>query len=348
MVMRLRNTTQSSLKYSLIGGRDQNVAMTLTQLSTFVLVAKLGSVKAAATALNVSEPAVSQALAALRQQLGDPLVVRAGSTMRLTTAGTRLLPIASQMVALGADAEAAVRAGKGAPGQLRVVASGTVMEFVATPLVDAFLERSGRKVDTTVGMAATDEMPVLLANRFADVALGPNLGRTVGDTADPDRGSELISEPVFRAHLVVVTGAAPLPGSPAHWSWLVDSTATDPASDAGRLLRRLHVPEARLRVFPGMTAAWAAAADGAGVAIAPGHLVTARLRRGELRVVNTAATPCDATWYLTTLTPERRSIAAETFRHYLSSAAALRVMREPGAGVPPSKFRPPVYVTIWS
>jgi DNA-binding transcriptional LysR family regulator len=317
--------------------------MTLTQLSTFVLVAKLGSVKAAATALGVSEPAVSQALAALRQQLGDPLVTRAGASMRLTSAGTRLLPIASQMVALGADAEAAVRAGKGAPGQLRVVASGTVMEFVATPLVNAFAERSGLRIDTTVGMAASGEMPVLLANRFADVALGPNLTPRTADAAN-----ELISEPVFRTHLVVVAGSARLPGSPSGWAWLVDSTATDAASDNARLLARLHVPESRIRVFPSQTAAWAAAADGAGVAIAPAHLVTARLRRGELRVVNTAATPTDATWYLTTLSPERRSIAAETFRHYLTTAAALRVMREPGAGVPPSKFRPPVYVTLWS
>jgi LysR family transcriptional regulator, low CO2-responsive transcriptional regulator len=318
--------------------------MTLTQLSTFVLVAKLGSVKAAATALGVSEPAVSQALAALRQQFGDQLVTRAGPSMRLTSAGSRLLPIASQMVALGADAEAAVRAGMGAPGQLRVVASGTVMEFVAAPLVNAFAERSGRRIDTTVGVAATDEMPVLLANRFADVALGPDLA-TINRA---DQTSELVSEPVFRTHLVVVAGAARLPGSPNHWSWLVDSSGTDPASDAGRLLSRLHVPEARIRVFPSQTSAWAAAADGSGVAVAPAHLVTARLRRGELRVVNTAATPLDATWYLTTLSPERRSIAAETFRHYLASAAALRVMREPGAGVPPSKFRPPVYVTLWS
>jgi len=317
--------------------------MTLTQLSTFVLVAKLGSVKAAATALGVSEPAVSQALAALRQQLGDQLVTRAGASMRLTSAGTRLLPIASQMVALGADAEAAVRAGKGAPGQLRVVASGTVIEFVATPLVNAFAERSGQRIDTTIGMAASGEMPVLLANRFADVALGPNLSPRTADAAN-----ELISEPVFRTHLVVVAGAARLPGSPSGWSWLVDSTGTDPASDIGRLLSRLNVPESRMRVFASQTAAWAAAADGSGVAIAPAHLVTARLRRGELRVVNTAATPADATWYLTTLSPERRSIAAETFRHYLATAAALRVMREPGAGVPPSKFRPPVYVTLWS
>jgi DNA-binding transcriptional LysR family regulator len=313
--------------------------MTLTQLSTFVLVAKLGSVKAAASALGVSEPAVSQALAALRQQFGDQLVERIGPTMRLTGAGNRLLPIATQMVALGADAEAAVRAGKGAPDQLRVVASGTVMEFVASPLANAFAERQGRRIETSVGVAETGEMPVLLANRFADVALGPNLGA--------DRNAELISEPVFRAQLVVV-GSTGLSGAPSHWPWLVDSSGTDPASDCGRLLARLHIGESRMRMFPSQTAALAAAADGAGVAVAPAHLVSARLRRGELRIVNTPVTPADATWYLSTLAPERRSIAAETFRHWMSTATALRVMREPGAGVPPSKFRPPVYVTLWS
>ncbi len=314
--------------------------MTLTQLSTFVLVARLGSVKAAASALGVSEPAVSQALAALRQQFGDQLVERSGPTMRLTAAGNRLLPIATQMVALGADAEAAVRAGMGAPEQLRVVASGTVMEFVASPLANAFAERQGRRIDTSVGVAETDEMPVLLANRFADVALGPNLG--------VDKNAELISEPVFRAQLVAVAAATPLPGAPAQWPWLVDSSGTDPASDCGRLLARLHIGESRMRMFPSQTAALAAAADGGGVAVAPAHLVSARLRRGELRTVTTPATPAEATWYLTTLAPERRSIAAETFRHWMSSATALRVMREPGAGVPPSKFRPPVYVTLWS
>ena len=50
--------------------------MTLTQLNAFVLVARLGSVTAAANALGVSEPAVSQALSALRQHLGDQLVSR--------------------------------------------------------------------------------------------------------------------------------------------------------------------------------------------------------------------------------------------------------------------------------
>ena len=75
--------------------------VTLTQLSAFVLVARLGTVKAAASALGVSEPAVSQAIAALRRYLDDPLLTRSSNGMELTAGGARLLTIAAQMVSLG-------------------------------------------------------------------------------------------------------------------------------------------------------------------------------------------------------------------------------------------------------
>ena len=61
--------------------------MTLTQLGAFVLVARLGSVRAAAQVLGVSEPAVSQALAALRKHLDDDLLVRSTTGMNLTDGG---------------------------------------------------------------------------------------------------------------------------------------------------------------------------------------------------------------------------------------------------------------------
>jgi len=82
--------------------------MTLTQLNAFVLVARLGSVRAAAGALGVSESAVSQALTALRQDLGDQLITRSQAGMTLTPGGTRLLGTASQIVVLGAEAHAAL------------------------------------------------------------------------------------------------------------------------------------------------------------------------------------------------------------------------------------------------
>src|SRR5215469_11216829 len=119
--------------------RDTEGAMTLTQLNAFVLVARLGSVTAAANALGVSEPAVSQALAALRQHLGDQLVTRGPKGMTLATA--------SQIVVLGAEAHAAVRAAQGAPEQMRVVATSTIAEFVVSPLMDAFTRRFAGSVE---------------------------------------------------------------------------------------------------------------------------------------------------------------------------------------------------------
>src|SRR5215471_20840940 len=77
---------------------DTRGVMTLTQLNAFVLVARLGSVTAAASALGVSEPAVSQALSALRQHMGDQLITRGPAGMTLTPGGSRLLATASQIV----------------------------------------------------------------------------------------------------------------------------------------------------------------------------------------------------------------------------------------------------------
>lgn len=54
------------------------------------------SVSRAAKALNLSQPAVSNHLAKLRQLLGDELLVRAGSQMRLTPRAEALLPTLQQ------------------------------------------------------------------------------------------------------------------------------------------------------------------------------------------------------------------------------------------------------------
>jgi len=315
--------------------------MTLTQLNAFVLVARLGSVTAAANALGVSEPAVSQALSALRVHLGDQLISRGPSGMTLTAGGSRLLATASQIVVLGAEAHAAVRAAQGAPEQLRVVATSTVAEFVATPLIEAFTKRSAGAVEVSSGVAVTKEMPVLVANRLADVAIGPAMP---GDPALP-----VVREPIFKYRLVVVAAGKARPRGPVRqWRWLVDPSATDPDSDVGRVLAALRIPEDRIGVCSSQTAAWAAAADGGGVSLAVEHLVAQQLRRGELSLVDAGGPPVEGCWHITMLDRQQRSAVASSLRRFLSTPEAMQLMRAPAAGVPPSRFRPPVYVTIWS
>ena len=281
------------------------MSVTLTQLNAFVLVARLGSVRAAASALGVSESAVSQAITALRQDLGDQLITRSQAGMTLTPGGTRLLGTASQIVVLGAEAHAAVRAAQGAPEQMRIVATSTFAEFVAGPLMEAFRRRFAGSVEVTTGVAASGEQAVLIGNR--------------------------------------------LPRGPARqWRWLVDPSGTDPGSETARLLQRLEVPDGNIGVFQSQTAAWAAAADGAGVAPAIEHLVSHQLRRGELSLVDMPGLPVEECWYVTLLERERRGVAASALRRFLGTPEAMQLMRSPAAGVPPSRFKPPVYVTIWS
>jgi LysR family transcriptional regulator, low CO2-responsive transcriptional regulator len=324
--------------------------MTLTQLNAFVLVARLGSVRAAASALGVSESAVSQAITALRQDLGDQLITRSQAGMTLTPGGSRLLGTASQIVVLGAEAYAAVRAAQGAPEQLRVVATSTFAEFVAGPLLEAFRRRFAGSVEITTGVAAAGELPVLIGNRLADVAIGP------GATGEHDL--PIVSEPIFKYRLVVVgsgasraseAGPQSRPRGPArHWRWLVDPSGTDPGSETARLLRGLGVADSSIGMFQSQTAAWAAAADGSGVAPAIEHLVSHQLRRGELSLIDLPGVPVEECWYVTLLERERRSTAAGALRRFLGTPEAMQLMRSPAAGVPPSRFKPPVYVTLWA
>ena len=152
------------------------------------------------------------------------------------------------------EAHAAVRTAQGAPEQLRVVATSTLAEFVVSPLTEAFRRRFAGPLEVSAGVAVTQEMGVLVGNRLADVALGP--------AVTPDPALPVVSEPIFRYRLVVVTtGESRLKGNARQWRWLVDPAGTDPDSDTGRLLAALRIPDSRIGVFPNQTAAWAAAAQ---------------------------------------------------------------------------------------
>jgi LysR family transcriptional regulator, low CO2-responsive transcriptional regulator len=327
--------------------RAMLASVTLTQLEVFVLVARLGSVKAAAKALDVSEPAISGALAALRNHLGDPLITKTTQGMTLSEGGQRLVSIASRMINLAAEAEVAVREASGAPDRLRVVATSTVAEFVVPPLLEALAQRGGN-IESTIGVASTSEMAALLQERLADVAIGPRL---VGEHAEG-----LVSEPMFRYRLVVI--AAPnhrLAGMKkltfrdlVSEQWMVDPAALDSSTDTGQLLAKLRISDSHIRVFPNQAAVQAAIHGSNGIGLGIGHLVQPDVDDGRLVMLNVEGTPFELMWHASMLAGERRVPAASALRRFLTTPEAMQAMHRSDGGVPPSRFRPPVYVTIWS
>jgi LysR family transcriptional regulator, low CO2-responsive transcriptional regulator len=252
--------------------------VTLNQLKVFVLIVRLGSFKAAANALGVSEPAVAQAISALRQSLGDQLLNRGSGGIELTPAGQRIVGLASQMVTLATEAEDAVRQAQGGPALLRVVSTATPGEAVVPALLQAFSTRAG-SVEAELGIANTDEMAALLSERLADVAIGPSLAGA--------GAPGIVSEPLLRYRLTVVartshpllrSGSAVPRAALTTQEWLVDPSGSDPRSDVGQLLATIGVSQARVSVFPDARAAWAAAASGDGVAPAVEHLFAHQLQ----------------------------------------------------------------------
>jgi DNA-binding transcriptional LysR family regulator len=93
----------------------------LQQLVYLREVARRGSMSAAAEALHVSQPALSQALAELGRRLNVPLFERVGRGRRLTEAGVEVLRYAEETLA-GAEtlAQRLERLRSGAGGTLRV------------------------------------------------------------------------------------------------------------------------------------------------------------------------------------------------------------------------------------
>jgi DNA-binding transcriptional LysR family regulator len=291
--------------------------MTFAQLGAFATVARLGSVTRAATALGVSEPAVSAQVAALRRELGDALFVRFGSGIRLTPGGERLAAAAAEMLGLAERARREVREAE--RPLLRLAVTAPVAEVVTAPLLDAFTRRRPN-LEVAQEIAEPSSLHALLGDRRADVVLGPRVS--------PD------SKPFLRCRLVVVEA----PGAqPSRW-------LAGPGGEAR--LRRYLGRDVDVRVFPSEAAAVEAATEGQGRMLAIAHTVVEPLRRGVL--VRVDGPPAEEIWFATALDDSRRSPAASSLLAFITTADATSAMIARPGGVPAGRFRAPVYVTIWS
>jgi DNA-binding transcriptional LysR family regulator len=95
-------------------------------LRTFVTVVDNGSMAAAARLLNITPAAVAQQIHSLERQVGAPLIARAGRTVSVTEAGTRILERARAMLRDVADLRA-VATDDGTSGELRLGAGTTAL-----------------------------------------------------------------------------------------------------------------------------------------------------------------------------------------------------------------------------
>ena len=115
------------------------MAITLNQLSSFLAVAREGSVSGAAEKLYVTQPSISAAVSALSRELGVDLTARVGRGIGLTPAGEAFRPYAADVLGLVEQGRQAAReAADFSMRSLRIVAVATAAEYVVPSLLRAF------------------------------------------------------------------------------------------------------------------------------------------------------------------------------------------------------------------
>ena len=172
------------------------MAVTVTQLRSFLAVVRTGSVTAAAEELVVSQPSVSAAVSALGRELGVELTERVGRNVRPSAAGRAFAAYAADVVGLlDQGARAAREAADSAATELRIGAVTTAGEHIAPQLMQAFAA-DHPDIALSVDVGNRERVFERLRTHRSDVAIG---GRP------PDDG--IIGEPFLDNPIVVITAA---------------------------------------------------------------------------------------------------------------------------------------------
>jgi DNA-binding transcriptional LysR family regulator len=142
----------------------------------------------------MTQPTVSQQLAALEAALGAPLIERDTRRLRLTAAGEALLPYAEKLVALSGEATDAMRAAAGLEaGTVRLGVGHTLAIYLLPDLLSRYRSTYPRyRAKITVGNTA-DLLGLLVADSI-DLAL----------VGSPAAHPEVMTQPFMRDRLVVI------------------------------------------------------------------------------------------------------------------------------------------------
>ncbi len=250
--------------------------MTLQQLNYFLAAVEHGSFSAAAAALQLAQPSLSEQIRRLEAELGVPLFVRAGRGLELTEAGRRLQPHAERTLA---DAQAAAESVR----EVRDLTGGTVAfgtfgsahYYLLGGLVQDF---RGRHPEVRVRVVGQNSAEVADAVRDGGLEAG-----LVAIPVD-DRGLEV--RPAFVEELLYMSVAperlqAPLSIERLARAPLILYDARWAAQDPLRRQLRELAQRAGVAIEPQieveyMTAAFDLAARGLGDTIGPRSVLAAR------------------------------------------------------------------------
>ncbi|MBV8115726.1 MAG: LysR family transcriptional regulator [Silvibacterium sp.] len=164
------------------------------RLKVFRAVAEQESFRKAAERLNLSQPAVSQNIHALEEELGVTLFDRSGNHVRLTQAGTVLLRYARRNAQLAREALDALAKIEGEPrGELRLGASTTVAQYILPRMLGSFQKQYPQITLSVISGNTEHVVQELLQGRIA-----------MGIIEGPASSRELRKRRFLEDHMVLI------------------------------------------------------------------------------------------------------------------------------------------------
>ncbi len=166
----------------------------LPKLHIFTAVARAESFTRAAEMLDLRQPTVSQQIQVLERGLHARLFDRLGHSVRLTPAGSALLPYAERILALADEAEAATHEAAGLAAQtLRLGAGNTLATYILPDLL-ARLRWEHPDVIVQITVGNTEQLLEAVHDVRVELAL-------VGSPIDDER---LSVQPFMQDELVAI------------------------------------------------------------------------------------------------------------------------------------------------
>ena len=258
------------------------MAVLLSQVTTFVEVARRRSVSRAAEALFVTQPALTARLQGLERDLGAELFVRTSRGMKLTEAGEAFLPYAVRALGSLTDGRMQVNAlERGGAGRLAIGAAPAVSTYVLPALLKRFA-LSHPRVSVSVRTGHSEEMLDLVLREQVDVGLVRAL-----------QHRDIVSTPLYEDRLILVVepghrfaqeGRIRLREIAGEQLILFDRTSSYHEL-TNALFRRAGIAPAGVMELDNIDAAKKMVEQGFGVALLPHTSVTDEVDAGRLAEV---------------------------------------------------------------
>ncbi|HVT55827.1 MAG TPA: LysR substrate-binding domain-containing protein [Xanthobacteraceae bacterium] len=260
--------------------------MTLEQLRIFVAVAECEHVTRAAQSLNLTQSAVSAAIAALENRHAVKLFSRVGRRIELTESGRIFLSEARAVLARTQTAELALSELSGlARGALTIHASQTIASYwLPRYLVQFHLTYPKIKIN-------------LVAGNTTQVARAVDLGTAdLGFVEGRVEEENLVQQAVARDRLILVVGRKHpwaarkrvMPNDLLSTGWVLREVGSGTRSEFEDALREWKIAADRLNVvleLPSNEAVRAAVESGAGATVISEFVAAAGLKTGSLKSI---------------------------------------------------------------